>query len=277
MRIFFISLFICFTWVFSAIAQPSPASDHANLRFLTEHKSVEAGSTIMAGLHIEMDEDWHVYWRNPGDSGIPVRIQWNENEHVTFGSIQWPYPTSFKTDHLVTYGYNDETLLFIPIEISGDAKPGIKNVEARVEYLVCKEICLPGFEDHTLQIDVSERATQEVSDNSELFEKFSRKIPDESGNVSSYFSIKDNKLHLQLEGDFSDWGDIENLYFYAGEENKIESSAGQNVRVSGNKIDIELTLSRYINETFTSLYGVIVIPDGNTTRAIEIEATQKQS
>ena len=45
---------------------------HAKLSLIKDHSSFIPGTSINVGLKIEMDEGWHTYWKNPGDSGGPV-------------------------------------------------------------------------------------------------------------------------------------------------------------------------------------------------------------
>ena len=58
-----------------------------------------------------MADHWHTYWKNPGDSGLPTRIQWVLPEGWKAGEIQWPYPKPLPIGPLMNYGYEDEVLL----------------------------------------------------------------------------------------------------------------------------------------------------------------------
>ena len=60
---------------------------------------------------MDLDEHWHVYWRNPGDAGLPPRINWKLPDGFTAGEIMWPTPEVIVTEPLVSYGYHGDVLL----------------------------------------------------------------------------------------------------------------------------------------------------------------------
>src|SRR5688572_19613485 len=74
------------------------------------------GDTVLAGVRLQMQEGWHIYWRNPGGPGIPTSIKWELPPGVTAGAIQWPTPEKFvmadETDptaeKIINYGYGHE-------------------------------------------------------------------------------------------------------------------------------------------------------------------------
>ena len=51
---------------------------------------VAPGGTVWVALQTELDEGWHTYWRNPGDSGEPVQLTWILPQGVDIGPIAWP-------------------------------------------------------------------------------------------------------------------------------------------------------------------------------------------
>ena len=73
-----------------ALAGPAPASPKTHVRLLLSADSAPAGQTIWAGLKMEMPPTWHVYWRNGGDAGDPVRIKWTLPEGVSAGPTTAP-------------------------------------------------------------------------------------------------------------------------------------------------------------------------------------------
>ena len=89
---------------------------------------------------------WHVYWRNPGDSGRGAAIAWQLPPGFSAGPIAWPTPQRIPVAHLVNFGYEDETTLLHAHhaacrDSSGGAPVAIK---ADVTWLVCEKECIPG-------------------------------------------------------------------------------------------------------------------------------------
>ena len=42
---------------------------------LLEVESIQPGQPFWVALRLKMDPGWHTYWKNPGDSGLPTKIQ----------------------------------------------------------------------------------------------------------------------------------------------------------------------------------------------------------
>src|SRR5687767_14969805 len=67
------------------------ASDEGNPRVETELRvdvsQVKPGDTFRVGVHFRMDPGWHVYWKNPGDSGLATEVSW-DMPGVTVGELR---------------------------------------------------------------------------------------------------------------------------------------------------------------------------------------------
>ena len=65
---------------------------------------VAPGGTVWVALRTELDEGWHTYWRNPGDSGETVQLTWRLPQGFEAGPIAWPLPYPIPTGPIVNYG-----------------------------------------------------------------------------------------------------------------------------------------------------------------------------
>ncbi|MEL6387628.1 MAG: hypothetical protein AAFR00_09775, partial [Pseudomonadota bacterium] len=78
-----------------AAADPYDAG-HALVDLVSEREVAVVGETIYLGLNLELDEGWHVYWRNPGDAGLPPVLVWEDGSALagtTEGDgFTWPMP-----------------------------------------------------------------------------------------------------------------------------------------------------------------------------------------
>jgi thiol:disulfide interchange protein DsbD len=107
---------------------------------------VSSGDDPLVGMHFSLADGWHVYWRNPGDTGLPPRIE-IEAPGYEIGEIVWPAPSIFEeADGLfTTFGYSDQVLLSMPLERTDASaatdRDGVVRANARV--LVCKTECVP--------------------------------------------------------------------------------------------------------------------------------------
>ena len=85
----------------------------------------DPGKTVWLGLQLTHQPDWHTYWRNPGDSGLPITVQWTLPAGITAGDIAWPLPKKIPIGNLANYGFDGTVLLPVPLTISQDFKPGL--------------------------------------------------------------------------------------------------------------------------------------------------------
>ncbi len=128
---------------FTALAAPVVKTEHVEAALVTDRQSAQPGKPVSVGLRLRMADHWHTYWKNPGDSGLPTRIQWELPPGWTAGEIQWPYPQPLPIGPLMNYGYEDEVVLLVALTPPADAKPGPASIRARAEWLVCKDVCIP--------------------------------------------------------------------------------------------------------------------------------------
>lgn len=140
--------------------------------------AVVPGKSFRLGLHLKIAPGWHVYWQNPGDSGIPTEPGWNVPGDFRAGQTQWPLPLRLmEPGDIEVYAYKNETLLTIevtpPARITGDHV----TLRAEPEWLVCEEICIPGAAELELTLPVDSSGAPA---NAELFAKFAGQTPSDS-------------------------------------------------------------------------------------------------
>lgn len=102
-----------------------------------------AGQPLTLGVRFALEEHWHVYWQNPGDSGEAPRLQWTLPAGWTAGAVQWPAPTRIATGPLINYGYEGDVILPVTLTPPTDAE-GPATVALELTWLVCREDCIPG-------------------------------------------------------------------------------------------------------------------------------------
>ena len=105
------------------------------------------GKAVWLGLQLTHQPQWHTYWKNSGDSGLPTTLQWTLPAGLTAGDIAWPLPHKIPIGNLANYGYEDTVLLPVPLTVGADFKPPAlaSEVEIRLQanWLVCRRECIP--------------------------------------------------------------------------------------------------------------------------------------
>lgn len=126
-------------------AQPSEvAADHVDVTLLSERTHWPPGEQAWLGLHLAHEQHWHTYWTNPGDSGLVTRLRWQLPEGVSAGEPAWPHPERFEIADIVNFGYSDEILIPIPLQLSPDLADGDYPIGLRASWLICEVECIPG-------------------------------------------------------------------------------------------------------------------------------------
>ena len=130
---------------------PPAPKDLVKAELVTETASVVPGTRLWVDLHLEIKQGWHVYWRNPGDSGLPTAIDWKLPAGFLAGPILWPVPEHFVQNGIGNYGYAETADLLVPIAVPSElADRQTVRLEAEASWLVCADICIPGSADLSL-------------------------------------------------------------------------------------------------------------------------------
>src|SRR6516225_8992936 len=124
---------------------PPDPKELVKAELVSETASVAPASTLWADLHLAIKPGWHVYWRNPGDSGLPTAIDWRLPSGFSAGNIRWPVPERFAQSGIGNYGYAGSADLLVPISVPKEVTTGdVAVLAADASWLVCAEICIPG-------------------------------------------------------------------------------------------------------------------------------------
>ena len=139
----YLKLFLVLTLFIEVNALPVQTG-HAEVSLI---KGPYIDNKLAIGIKMDMQENWHTYWKNPGDSGGPIKVNWLYDENIAeISDTLWPAPELIPYPPLMTYGYND--FVIFPYLITFNNKlVGNKelnsNIEAKIDFLICDDICVP--------------------------------------------------------------------------------------------------------------------------------------
>jgi thiol:disulfide interchange protein DsbD len=134
---------------------PGPVkAEHLTAELTSLSPQVAVGGSVQAGLVLTIEEHWHVYWVNAGDSGEPPSVKWTLPPGITAGPMQFPPPTRLPLGPLMDFGYEDQVAFPITLTAAPGTKPGKVHLDAKVDWLVCASQCLPGKAHLGLDLDV---------------------------------------------------------------------------------------------------------------------------
>src|SRR5579863_6384847 len=161
-----------------ARAQERPAQGrHVSISLVAETRSIVPGHPFHLALRQQIEAGWHTYWVNPGDAGLPTAIDWSLPPDFKAGPILWPQPKRTAYGPVVDYGYENEVLLPVDIDVPSTVALGTNVVIAgHASWLVCSDTCVP--EDARLSISVPVAAETEADpDWAERFASVRARLP----------------------------------------------------------------------------------------------------
>ncbi len=138
------------------------------------------GEPFELALKFEFPSGFHIYWENPGDSGLAPQVNWKLPEGFKAGPLQFPAPTRHEASGLVTYVLEGSPILLTTVTPGEDAKVGSTvEIGADVSWLVCKESCFRGSKSVSVSIPVA-AASRPVEDDI-TFKLAHRSLPVSAG------------------------------------------------------------------------------------------------
>jgi DsbC/DsbD-like thiol-disulfide interchange protein len=114
-------------------------------RLVADSARLEPGGDVRIGVLLEMEPGWHVYWKNPGDSGLATEVRWSLPSGFEASDLRWPTPIHFvQPGDLTAYGYEGSVLLASDVRVSTVPAGAAPKVAAEVSWLACRDVCVLG-------------------------------------------------------------------------------------------------------------------------------------
>ncbi|SPN73900.1 Thiol:disulfide interchange protein DsbD precursor,thiol:disulfide interchange protein precursor,Uncharacterized protein predicted to be involved in C-type cytochrome biogenesis,Cytochrome C biogenesis protein transmembrane region [Chlamydia serpentis] len=146
--------------------------------FLSEGSYIPGQQTFRVGIKITASKGSHIYWKNPGEVGSPLKISWQLPENFVVEEEHWPTPKVFEEDGTTFFGYEDSALIVADIRPAPGLTPGQEvELRARVEWLACGDSCLPGDAGLRLTLPYQEKEPSLYPDRHAEFSKTLRAEP----------------------------------------------------------------------------------------------------
>lgn len=234
------------------------APEPVRAELLADATGVVAGRPLTLALRLTHAPGWHSYWQVPGDSGLPTRVTWKLPPGFRAGDLQWPAPRRLAIGSLVDYGYEGEALLLSKVEIpSGLAAGTTERLGARVQWLMCRDVCIPASADLSVDLPVVAPDAQRPSEAAAAIERASRRVPQRMELAGASATRQGDRIRLA----FTAPGPARTVEFFPLENDRIEASAPEALSVDDGSVRLDLPLAAKAREapgSFTVLRGVLV-------------------
>ena len=239
------------------------ATPHVRATLVASVDAVHPGAEILLGVQQQIIPHWHTYWRNPGDSGVPTRIDWTLPAGITAGEIQWPVPSRISMGPVTNYGYAGEVTLLSTLKVPADTPVGGRlAVRAAVSWLVCHEECIPEEVELGLELPVVASNVPAGPVNPAIGRAVAR-LPLAAPGRSSLVRAADGALQLRLESERFEPARITSAWFYPEQWGKINQSAEQKFALDGPVLKLNLPAGSAPPADGEEPRGVLVV--GETT------------
>ena len=255
----------------AAWSAPTATTTHLTVQLVVPPAEIYPSQSFTAGLHFKLEPGWHVYWINAGDSGEPPRIHWTLPDGITADAMQFPAPKRLPLGPLMDFGYEDEVLFPIAMQVSPKFKPATDSVtlSAKVDWLVCREVCIPG----KAVLDVERKALASppssptfVDADHQLIARLQHTLPQPlPAGMQAKFSPTATGFTLAILT-----GKRESAaQFFPFDQNQLANAAPQAVTPLENGVALSLKKDENLQQNPNRLHGLVVLADG---RAFEINA-----
>jgi len=140
--IYVLSLCTLLTSVSSAVAGDTT---HAKVSYIVSHLEMKPESEVTVGVRFQLEKDWHVYWKNPGDSGLPPKFKIKSSHPILVSKLHFPSPERIYLPSLVNFGFHHEVVLYFTVQLRDPKSVYTEPLSLMVSgsWLVCKDACVP--------------------------------------------------------------------------------------------------------------------------------------
>ncbi len=238
-----------------ATVSPPVQSEFSRAELLVHAPNgVTPGQPLWLGLQITHAPDWHTYWKNPGDSGLPTELEWQLPVGITPGDIQWPTPRKFPLGDLANYGYDGTVLLPIPLRVGADFQGQALQAEVLATWLICRKECIP--EEASFQVRIPTQLS--TAAHAAAFEAAWSTVPSEQTAGDSQLRAAENALEVVLTGLPPEWR-TRTLEFFPETPGLIEPGAAWQQRWEDGVWRAAVPLTRFRADSPDSVNLVVAL------------------
>ena len=232
-------LFVFSLFLSSLINAMPQYTGHAEVS-LIKTDNYEDQNKIHLGIRMDMDEGWHTYWLNPGDSGGAIEVEWNISNGNSISQVMYPAPHKIPYPPLMTFGYED--FVIFPLELFVNDVNDDINIDATIKFLICSDVCIP--ENATITTSLGKIKTDKE------LNKWINKVP----KINLPNIVRHNNENIEIRFSFNE--KIADIYFYPNQKDVFIYNSDQDLQREDNNWVLTVPL---IDSAPDSIEGVLVI------------------
>ncbi len=239
-----------------ALATEEMERAHIKVRLLSANAVLGGDDVNYLGLELSPEKGWHVYWQNPGDSGMPPRIRFSTVDGLQFGEPLWPAPHKIPFGPLTNYGY-EKIVLPIPLTLESKQETTL-TISARASWLVCKELCVPGKATFVLKVPVAGEAKE--SPEASIIKQALASVPKALPLLGGSAEVSEGgDVVIQLYSQQPVFRTAETVEFFPLNEQLLDASAQAGIHWKQNVLSIKQQKSAEFVGMPKKIAGVLVV------------------
>lgn len=127
------------------LAARSTAGPHFTAKLVAESRTPAPGKRLTLALVINPDKGWHIYWKNPGEAGLPPQPHWKLPAGFSAGELRHPVPSEQDVDGLISNIHEHRAVLLTNLSVPDAVTPGTPiPVGLNLRLAVCTQgHCIP--------------------------------------------------------------------------------------------------------------------------------------
>jgi len=257
--------------VWSRAATSSADAQHVRVQLIVPAAQIERGESGAAALYFKLEVGWHIYWKNAGDSGEPPHVKWTLPKGITAGPLQFPAPKRLPLGPLMDFGFENEVLFPFPLKADGNAELGTAILHAKVDWLVCREVCIPGKAELEVSRPVANTSLQVATTHPDI-DIFNRLI----GQLPKQIPTSDRVVFEPTPAGFrlaviTGRRETEGVFF--PEDNVLDNPAPQKLTPTATGLVLELKKDANLTTNPAQLKGVLELSGGRNYEIAALPGT----
>ncbi|MDA8543588.1 protein-disulfide reductase DsbD family protein [Gammaproteobacteria bacterium] len=235
------NIFLALSILWSSFLLANPVeTGHAKASLITNLQS-SSQESFFVGVRLEMQDGWHTYWENPGDSGNPFNARWSTDAGVIIENVSWPTPQTIPYPPLMTYGYEGDVVF--PFQVFRSLDTELTEISLDFDFLICADICIP--EKATLTLDLTSASS------SDLLDQAISALPIKLITTKSYVNADELKVTFRSPKEFS------SAYIFPRQSNLFAYTPNQAItKIDENIYEITLPLVQDEIESFSGIISL---------------------
>jgi thiol:disulfide interchange protein DsbD len=157
-----------------------PVDQLVQMRVVSDAASIGPAQRFRLAVIFDLEDHWHIYWRFSGDAGLPTELDVTTPEGFTVGETLYPRPAAFREPEGMTFGYEEQVVLFVPVTAPGKLTEGEATFEVGASFLVCRGRCLLGDAESAITVPTTAQAKDDPpakGPDATLLARFTERLP----------------------------------------------------------------------------------------------------